>query len=447
MPAQKPITTPTEVAAFALPEGKRKSRRPVKSKHGAGLALEVRAGRETKLWTYRFYVAGRQSEIMLGTFPAMSLKKAREEHGTAVELVKKGIDPRKHRAAEVAKNQAAWTMNEAFERWIEHYAASPAKGGTPPTQRTVDKQRNRWRLHLSRPLGGAYVRDMSRRHLIEVLEGIAGKAREEARQCLTLLRHLLDFAEDREQIDDNPAAGLKPSKVKARPGKPRERHLKLPELRELWQAMDAQRDGAEGLAATATLSLPVTNAIKLLILTGARRAEVAAMRWSEVKRDTWAIPAERTKQRREHKVHLSPLAREILAEQRKLCAGEEYVFESQRDPAKPLHYDSITQAVARLQGRARKVHNEDAPLYHLEHFTVHDLRRTVATLWTETFLADPLLVDAMLAHVPPRLVGTYNKGKRYQMQVEVWSRWSDTVADMVAAEPGSNVVAIRGGAA
>ncbi|MCE9665953.1 tyrosine-type recombinase/integrase [Halomonas sp. M5N1S17] len=445
MAERKPITTPAEVASFSLPEGRNKARRPVKSKHGAGLALEVRAGRDSKLWIYRFNIAGRQFETMLGTFPPMTLKQAREKHGQSVALVRDGIDPRKHRAAEVARNQAAWTMQEAFGHWLEFYAASPVKGGNPPTPRTVAKQRGRWNLHLKKPLGGAYVRDLTRRRLIEVLEGIASSAREEARQCLTLLRQLLDYCEDREQIDDNPAAGLKPAKVKARPGKPRERHLELPELRDLWMAIDDNRT-AEGLAATAMLSLSVANAIKLLILTGTRRGEVAGMRWSEVKRDTWMIPGERTKNAKPHKVYLAPLALELLREQRQLSSGD-YVFESTRDAGKPIHYDTITTAVARLQGRARKDHDETAPLYHHEHFTTHDLRRTCATLWTKTFMADPLLVDAMLSHSPPRLLGTYNRDRRWDMQVDIWKRWGATVNDMVANDPGANVVSLRGGVA
>ncbi len=377
-------------------------------------------------------------EYQLGSFPQMSLAEARQAHKVAFELVRQGIDPRKQRKAVKAANQAAWTMGEAFERWIDFYASAPARGGQPPTERTVRKQKGRWRLHLEKRLGGAYVRDMSRRLLIEVLEDIAGSAREEARQCLTLLRQLLDYCEDREQIDDNPAAGLKPAKVKARPGKPRERHLKLPELMELWEVLNESRD-AVGLASTAMLSVSVANAVRLLILTGARRAEVASMRWDEIKKDTWHIHASRTKSAREHNVHLSKQALAILDEQKKHSGGD-FVFESMRSVEKPVHFDTITTAIARLQGRARKVPDTAAPLYHLEHFTVHDLRRSVATLWTETFLADPLLVDAMLAHVPPRLVGTYNKGKRYKMQVDVWERWGEMIAGFGEVGAASNIV-------
>lgn len=58
-------------------------------------------------------------------------------------------------------------------------------------------------------------------------------------------------------------------------------------------------------------------------------------------------------------------------------------------------------------------------------------------------MADPLLVDAMLAHMPPKLVGTYNKGKRYKMQVDVWERWGETVTCLVGQGLVSNMVAFK----
>lgn len=189
---------------------------------------------------------------------------------------------------------------------------------------------------------------------------------------------------------------------------------------ELWEALD-DSGNAEGVASTAMLSASVANAVRLLILSDARRAEVTSMRWAEVNKDTWPIHASRTKSAREHKVHLSKQALTRLDEQRKSSGGE-FVFEYSRDAGKPTHYDTITAAISQLQGKARKQHDTDDVLYHLEHFTVHGLRRSVVTLWTETFMADPFLVDAMLAHVPPKLVGTCNKGNRYKMQVDVWER-------------------------
>lgn len=439
--ARKAFTTPNEVAGFcnACPgEGRAKSRHAIHSKHGSGLFIEVRRGRAGGLWMYRFHQAGKQREMMLGGYPAMTLKAAREAHSEAVALVKRGIDPRRHRAAEKAVNASAWTMGEAFNKWIEYYAVTPIGKRPPPTTKTVEKQRGRWRLYLDGDLGNCYVRDVSRRQLIAVLEGVASEAREEARQCLSMVRKVLEYCVDREQIEDNPASSLTPAKIKTGPATPRDRHLKLTELRALWDAVSDE--------ANSRLSLPVANAIKLLIMTGARRSEVVGMRWDEIKGDTWTLPASRTKSRRKHDVHLCSLTHDILNQQRELSDGD-FVFSALNNAERPLHPDSISTAVARLQGRSRKKHDEDAPLYELLPFTAHDLRRTVATLWTETLLADPLLVDSMLAHSPPTLLGTYNKSKRYEAQADIWSRWGQMVSEMIVSDPGANVVSLRGGVA
>lgn len=440
------LSTEKQVIAFKPADGKAKGREGVTNRGVGGLALEARSDREAKAWLYRYRINGKQCELQLGTYPAMKLTEARQAHREAVKVVEQGLDPRKQRASEKATNLAAWTMQDAFNRWIEHYQQQPGRNKQPPTAKTVAQQYGRWRRHLAPRLADFYVRDVSRRLLIDVLEQASKNAKVEARHSLNLLRQLLRYCQKREQIDVNPTDGLTPADIAASASAPRQRHLPLPELRQLWQAIDDTRADNQGKATTAVLSIPVANALKLLILTGCRRGEVAFMRWDEIKKTEWTIPAERTKSRRQHKVHLCPLALELLAEQRQLVAGE-FVFTSTQGTGRPLHPDSLSTTIARLQGRARKEHDETAPLYHLEHFTTHDLRRSFATQATETLMADPLLVEMMLAHAPPKLMGTYNRAARWKSQVDVWQRWGEKVASMVAQDPGSNVVALRGGMA
>lgn len=442
---RKPFTTDRQVTAFrvsGLPEGKKRARHSVQSRHGKGLFIEVRENRGTALWMYRFYLAGKQHEMMLGTTGNKSLAEARAAHADAVALVKEGIDPRHHRAARKAENLSAWTMAQAFERWIAFYATTPGRGNRIPTSKTVTKNRRRWEIHLS-PLAAMYVRDVKRRHAIDVLEKAVSVAPVEARHTLNLLRMLLDYCEDREVIDENPIANLTPAKIGASAGKARERNLKMSELRDLWEAVDERSEHVAGLASSVVLSIPVGNAIRLLILTGCRRSEVAGMRWDEVRRETWTIPSDRAKSNREHKVHLSPLVLSILKEQREYSSGD-YVFSSLRDEGRSIHPDSISTAISRLQGRSRKEHDESAPLYNLEPFTVHDLRRTAATQWTELLMADPLLVEMMLAHAPPKLMANYNRAQRWKVQVDIWNRWSAVVEGMATQERASNVVPLRG---
>lgn len=334
----KPYTTDRQIRAHSLPPGSPKNRHAVQNKRYGygGLAIEARQDRSALTWIYRYRIAGKLKERTLGTYPSMSMQAACLAHAEAAGLVAKGLDPMKQRKAEKATNEQKWTMAELFELWIEHYATTPSpKRRTVPMPTTVKKQRGRWDLHLSRDLADLYIQDASRGILVAVLEKAAKSSREEARQCLSILRMMLDYAETREQIDDNPADRLKPHKVGANPSAPRERYLTMAELAELWQFLDDVTKQA----------LPISNAIKLLILTGSRRGEVAGMEWKEINGNTWTIPAARTKSRRAHAVHLSAPALAVIESQRELSGGSPFVFESPMKPGHPTSRDAITRAL------------------------------------------------------------------------------------------------------
>ena len=71
------ITQDRQVAAAELKEGSNATRFAVSSKHGGGLSLEVRAGKQ-KRFVYRYRIASQQMSMVLGVYPAMSLAMARE---------------------------------------------------------------------------------------------------------------------------------------------------------------------------------------------------------------------------------------------------------------------------------------------------------------------------------------------------------------------------------
>jgi integrase len=88
----------------------------------------------------------------------------------------------------------------------------------------------------------------------------------------------------------------------------RDRILSNDELRCIWNAAGDDAQAGASLHAYGTI-------VKLLILTGQRRSEIAEMRWSEVdlERCTLNLPAERTKNKRPHVVPLAPTALALLA--------------------------------------------------------------------------------------------------------------------------------------
>jgi integrase len=109
-------------------------------------------------------------------------------------------------------------------------------------------------------------------------------------------------------VDSNPVMGTEPPSEERR----RDRVLSAEELASVWQAAGAVGDEFGAI-------------IRLLMLTGQRRDEVAAMAWSEIdlERALWTLPAVRTKNCREHEVPLSRHAVALLPPRRE---GRALVF-------------------------------------------------------------------------------------------------------------------------
>ncbi|MNJ42227.1 Prophage CP4-57 integrase [compost metagenome] len=426
--ARKPVTQDREIPSLALQGEASITRYAVKSPHGGGLAIEVRAGK-SKRFVYRYRIAGAQAAVILGNYPALSLARARSEHAELVSLVKKGIDPRKHVASEKTKNETALTMDDLLGRWLE--AQQVAQSVKPLT---LQRHQERWDRHLKKTLGNIRLIDLTRAHLAQALEITRRATKDETRKGLGTLNQMLDYAVVHCLIEANPARLLRPKDFGASAGSPRERWLTVPELRRLWKAIDEDMGsggglatGGRGVSRHATISLPAANAIKLLILTGCRRSEVANMRLSQIKDDVWTIPE--TKNGKSHSVFLSKKAMSIIAEQSSYVSGD-FIFESDRPKSgkiEPILVDSITRALRRLIARS---------LPDMEPFTVHDLRRSAATNWAERLDAEERVIELCLNHLPlNKLVRTYHRSRHDDKKKILWKTWGDLVELEIANDP------------
>ncbi|HEH9396447.1 MULTISPECIES: tyrosine-type recombinase/integrase [Aeromonas] len=426
--ARKPVTQDREIPSLILQGEASITRYAVKSPHGGGLAIEVRAGK-SKRFVYRYRIAGTQATVVLGNYPALSLARARLEHAELAALVKKGIDPRKHVASEKAKNETALTMDELLGRWLD--AQRIAQVVKP---KTLQCHQDRWNRHLKKTLGNIRLIDLTRAHLAQALEITRRATKDETRKGLGTLNQMLDYAVVHCLIEANPARLLRPKDFGASAGSPRERWLTVPELRRLWKAIDEDLGsggslaaGGRGVSRHATISLPAANAIKLLILTGCRRGEVANMRFSHIRDDMWTIPD--TKNGRPHSVFLSRQAKALIDEQALYVNGD-FVFESDRpnsDVIEPILVDSITRALRRFISRS---------LSDMEPFTVHDLRRSAATNWAERLDAEERVIELCLNHLPlNKLVRTYHRSRHDDKKKMLWQRWGELIELEVANEP------------
>ena len=243
-----------------------------------------------------------------------------------------------------------------------------------------------------------------------MLEGIVDRgAPFTANRALAVLTRLGNWAVEREIIAASPFDRIKPPTVETS----RERVLSDDEIRLLWPAFDA-------------VGHPFGPFGKLLLLTGARRAEVAGMRWSEVDlaAKTWTLPGARTKNGHEHVVPLSDAAMRVLQDLPRIGDKPDGFIFTTTGKTPVSGYSHAKAAIDRA------VSAEVAP------WALHDLRRTVATNLQKLGVRLEV-TEAVLNHVSGSragIVGIYQRHNWKDEKRAALTAWAARVAAIVGEE-------------
>jgi integrase len=308
-----------------------------------GLALQIKEG--SRSWVLRAMVGGKRRDMGLGPYPAVTLAQAREKARGARGQISSGVDPiaqqQQARRALQAASAAALTFRQCAEKYIAAHRAGWKSA------KHAQQWENTLTQHAYPVLGGLMVRDVGLPHVMAVLEPIWTTTNETAARLRSRIELVLDWAAARGLREGpNPARWRghldkllpKPSKVNKGT-----HHAALP-VSEVGAFMVRLRE-AEGMGA---------RALEFAILTAARSGEVRGMTWSELDQQAgvWALPADRMKAGKEHRVPLSAAARELLATLPK-GKPDEIVFKAQRGG--PLS-DMTLSAVLRRMGVAAVPH-------------------------------------------------------------------------------------------
>ena len=222
------------------------------------------------------------------------------------------------------------------------------------------------------------------------------------------------------KIKVNPCVGV------YRPPPPPSRHRVLSddEVRELWHACEAI-----GAVPGQNTQPPWGALIKLLLLTGCRRNEIARLEDSELNDDMISLPGSRTKNGLPHDVPLSPLARGILAGVQRM-PNCKYVF-STNGKTPVSGFSKIKKKIDKLI--AEHMADNGALLQPIDPWRFHDLRRVASTGMNDIGIM-PHIVEACLNHVSgakASVAGVYNKAKYNREKREALEKWADHVRGIV----------------
>lgn len=241
-----------------------------------------------KRWGFRARQDGRLRFVLIGGYPELSLKVARQQARNVRARLDKGERP----ADERTERRAEVSLADLFRDYQQRHRKS---------DRSITEDKRRWKRHLESRWGDRRVSDIETAEIARTLHRISERSGPyEANRVLALLRHLYAWGAKVQVVKCvNPAVNLAPE-----PESGRERSLTADETRTLLKSIAEEPD-------------PLWQGyFLLLLLTGCRRSELLSAKWDWYRSDNspplMVLPRTATKQKREHLVALSGEAMQII---------------------------------------------------------------------------------------------------------------------------------------
>lgn len=345
--------------------------------YAVGNGLYFRISKEkTGFWVVRYSINKKRREITIGKYPDLSLAQANAQAAQIKLNAAENIDPLVERKK--SKNPQFNTVDDLAEDWLQDCEKRLKHPNIPRRVYTKD---------ISPFIGDFPIDQVSPTDIRGIIRAITESnrptiANDTLLYCKQLFRHGIKL----DLLRHNPA---EPFTVSDAGGieKSRDRTLSFKELKQLFAAFQKYNEqfAKENYLATA-----------LLLTLGVRKGELIAAEWSEFEtsKQLWHIPKERSKTGVPISIPLPNEAMLWLKELHIRASGSEYLFPKRRSSKRNGHISPDT-----LNAAIQKMHKEGKT--GIEHFTVHDLRRTCRSL---------LASEGIPGHVAERCLNHKLKG-------------------------------------
>jgi len=332
---------------------------------------------------------GRTRRIALGDVSAVKLEDARDAARRTAALIAQGSNP----AVDRKKKRTAGTVLDV----IEAYLTSAMERQRPRSYRETERH---LRTHAA-ALHHERAEIVGRRDVTALLERVAKHSGHvTANRVRATLSALWTWGLRTGLIEteSNPVAF-----TVRYPEKARERVLTDSELKVIWDATNDD-DGYSRI-------------VRLCLLTGCRRDEIAGLRWDEVQADKIVIAADRMKGKQAHEIALLPMISAILP--------------ARPEPADGCVFGKLGTGFSGFSKSKRKL---DARLMQqgssMPSWGLHDLRRTFSTRLHDAGV-EPLVIEALLAHKQQGVAAVYNRASFREAKRAALLRWHEIVSVIV----------------
>ena len=365
---------------------------------GRGLSLDVLPSGKMS-WLYRYCVAGKYGKVALGHYPDLSLKAARGRRDELAAQVASGKNPAleaKQRRTDLSANP---TVREFGERYYKEQVEPNLKD-----PKTIQR-------YLKNEIYPAFG-DKSLREVDALdVQALVYRKRDGGRVAAAMrlrnvIKQVFDYAIETRLATINPAAMVATRYI----GKARKRSRVLtPNEIRLYLRIVYQSN----------MRRQFKLALHIILLTLSRKSELLLARWEHVNfgAGEWLIPEENSKTRKPHIVYMSTQVAAMFRELKTLAGGSAFVLPGRSSLLKPFAGNALNKALEGLT-------------FDMDPLTIHDLRRTGATLLTEHgFNRD--VIEKALSHEAQGIRAVYIIAEYAEQRKKMLQWWADYVNDLM----------------
>ncbi|MCF6243864.1 MAG: integrase arm-type DNA-binding domain-containing protein [Sulfurovum sp.] len=314
---------------------------------GRGLSLHILPN-GSKLWRLKYRFNNKEKEYAIGTYPTISLAKARTKREELKELIADNIDPNQRKkelrqATQDIELKKENTFYNISQKWLKSYKSQVSENYHTRLGRALENY-----LYPSLNISSQKISiknkpidEITRKEIIFILEHLKDRdLLETAKRTAMLLNKIYKYAVTHEYTPHNIIADIELPIVL---GKREKKHYPTLTKEKDIKALLLSIDEYSGDYYTKL-------ALKVLPYVFVRSFNIRHMEWKEInfKTEEWIIPKEKMKTKKEFILPLSSQAITILQEAKENSLSHIYVFPSIINNDKPLSDNTLISALRRM---------------------------------------------------------------------------------------------------